>query len=205
MLVPNPDQADLDGDAQGDLCDPDDDADGHLDVTDNCPTLTNPSQADLDLDGQGDACDLDDDNDGHPDLADNCPSASNVQQRDVDDDGLGDACDSADAPPDEKPPTDEPDPVSDPPDSDGDQPSPVDDRPDDGTDPARSSKPLIPGGGAQPKRPAPPGATPIKAVPVESVGGCTAATGTRGGAGHALLLLLCSLMLWRDRSSAPIA
>jgi hypothetical protein len=53
----NPDQANLDGDAMGDACDPDDDNDGAPDASDNCPTVANPDQADLDGDGAGDVCD----------------------------------------------------------------------------------------------------------------------------------------------------
>ena len=36
MLVPNPSQANNDGDAQGDICDSDDDNDGILDTQDPC-------------------------------------------------------------------------------------------------------------------------------------------------------------------------
>ena len=56
-FLANPDQANLDGDAQGDACDADDDGDGRSDVTDNCPVNFNPGQADTDADGKGDACD----------------------------------------------------------------------------------------------------------------------------------------------------
>jgi hypothetical protein len=54
---PNADQANTDGDAQGDVCDPDDDNDGHPDGADNCPLASNPSQTDFDTDSAGDACD----------------------------------------------------------------------------------------------------------------------------------------------------
>ena len=53
----NADQADLDGDGLGDVCDPDDDDDGFVDSLDNCPMIYNPDQTDTDGDGPGDACD----------------------------------------------------------------------------------------------------------------------------------------------------
>ncbi len=89
----NADQANADGDAQGDACDPDDDNDGLADGSDNCALVANPDQADTDGDGQGDACDGDLDGDGVADGADNCPLAANASQVDNDADGLGDACD----------------------------------------------------------------------------------------------------------------
>lgn len=55
--VANADQADNDGDAQGDACDPDDDSDGLSDGADNCPLTANVDQADRDGDSRGDACD----------------------------------------------------------------------------------------------------------------------------------------------------
>lgn len=54
---PNSNQSDHDGDALGDVCDPDDDNDGVADPTDNCPLNVNPQQEDFDEDGIGDACD----------------------------------------------------------------------------------------------------------------------------------------------------
>jgi beta-glucanase (GH16 family) len=71
-LDANPDQADNDGDGQGDVCDPDDDNDGVIDGADNCPLTANADQADNDDDGQGDVCDADDDNDGVADGEDAC-------------------------------------------------------------------------------------------------------------------------------------
>jgi hypothetical protein len=68
----------------------DQDGDGVLDSTDNCPTVYNPGQRDTDGDLIGDACD-------------NCPKVANGplqastpgvgNQTDSDGDGLGDACD----------------------------------------------------------------------------------------------------------------
>ena len=98
-LVANPDQANNDGDAEGDACDADDDNDGVNDDVDNCPLTPNANQANNDGDGQGDVCDADDDNDGVNDGADNCPTVANPNQEDFDLDGIGDACDTPSAPP----------------------------------------------------------------------------------------------------------
>ncbi len=70
--LPNPDQADNDGDGRGDVCDGDDDDDGVGDRDDNCPLDANTNQADYDGDGVGDVCDDDDDNDGVADNDDLC-------------------------------------------------------------------------------------------------------------------------------------
>src|SRR5262249_30248657 len=88
QFVKNPNQANNDKDAMGDLCDPDDDNDtvddftcttgvlqlgidgyyctngGMLQPLDNCQFDVNTNQTDTDMDGQGDVCDDDDDNDG---------------------------------------------------------------------------------------------------------------------------------------------
>ena len=61
----NPNQADMDGDFLGDLCDPDIDGDGLANVVDNCPYILNPNQANFDGDAFGDVCDPDIDNDGY--------------------------------------------------------------------------------------------------------------------------------------------
>jgi hypothetical protein len=95
----NPDQANADGDSQGDACDTDDDNDGVADTGDNCPRTQggNASQANTDGDADGDICDADDDNDGVPDAADNCALTANADQANTDGaaDG-GNACDSDD-------------------------------------------------------------------------------------------------------------
>lgn len=56
--VSNWDQADMDGDNIGDICDSDLDGDGFNNDVDVCPLLSNPGQEDADGDGYGDACTL---------------------------------------------------------------------------------------------------------------------------------------------------
>lgn len=52
----NPDQADINGNGRGDICD-DFDKDGIINSIDNCPNLPNYNQQDTDGDGIGDVCD----------------------------------------------------------------------------------------------------------------------------------------------------
>ena len=119
---PNFDQSNIDGDSQGDVCDPDDDNDEicsrweevvqnvcSLSPTgsgqngqDNCPFQANRDQLDRNMDGEGDVCDTDDDGDGVSDtFPDNCPLNPNDGQQNTDrdlpnGDLLGDACDPDD-------------------------------------------------------------------------------------------------------------
>lgn len=77
--VANPNQADADGDGQGDACDA-------------CPAAVDTG-LDSDHDGKDNACDPDDDDDGVLDAADNCPVTKNPGQEDFNGNGIGRACD----------------------------------------------------------------------------------------------------------------
>lgn len=80
------------------------DADGLVDVDDNCPLTANPDQLDSDLDSLGDLCDnclaqanldqADLDGDLYGDACDNCAAIANPGQADGDMDGAGDVCDN---------------------------------------------------------------------------------------------------------------
>jgi hypothetical protein len=97
--VYNFDQANADGDANGDRCDPDWDQDadgvpnGYPTRVDNCPTVQNADQLDSNGDGRGDACAVDGDVDTIFDFEDNCPNIANRFQSNNDGDDLGDVCD----------------------------------------------------------------------------------------------------------------
>lgn len=94
------------GDALGDRCDPDADADGVENKIpyyytagvglDNCPLVPNEGQENADGDNYGDVCDVDTDLDGHQDPEDNCPDIANPEQENYDFDELGDICDPDD-------------------------------------------------------------------------------------------------------------
>ena len=81
----------------------DQDGDGVLDASDNCPSVANANQADADGDGDGDACDncpntansdqANIDGDANGDACDNCSSVANSDQANADGDSVGDACD----------------------------------------------------------------------------------------------------------------
>ncbi|MBP47991.1 MAG: hypothetical protein CMH53_08640, partial [Myxococcales bacterium] len=73
--------------------DEDSDADGLLDINDNCPFKKNSNQLDSDGDGKGDKCDIDKDGDGVANAGDNCDTDPNSDQSDLDGDGFGDVCD----------------------------------------------------------------------------------------------------------------
>jgi hypothetical protein len=92
-LVANADQANTDGDAEGNACDADDDNDTVADAADNCALVANADQANTDGDAEGNACDADDDNDTVTDGDDNCALVPNAAQTDTDGDRTGDACD----------------------------------------------------------------------------------------------------------------
>jgi len=68
------------GEGEGEEGEPDCDADGVPDRTDNCLEDANADQQNGDGDDLGDACD-------------NCPGLDNPDQADADADGIGDACD----------------------------------------------------------------------------------------------------------------
>ena len=98
--TPNPNQADTDGDTQGDACDTDDDNDGQSDADEiACGSdPLNPASlaADNDADHSPDCVDPDDDNDGVFDTTDNCQFTGNSTQLNTDGDALGNACDPDD-------------------------------------------------------------------------------------------------------------
>jgi subtilisin family serine protease len=73
--------------------DADDDDDGSLDGSDNCPTVANANQGNADGDLEGNLCDADDDNDGVADRSDAFPLDSG-ETKDSDGDGIGDNADT---------------------------------------------------------------------------------------------------------------
>ncbi len=105
--VSNANQADLDGDGQGDACDSDIDGDGTSNASDAFPRDASETR-DSDGDDVGDNADAfdndatesrDGDGDGVGDNGDNCATVSNPGQADADRDGKGAECDENDAAP----------------------------------------------------------------------------------------------------------
>jgi hypothetical protein len=98
--TPNPGQQDLEGDAIGDICDPDDENDGVPDTSDNCPVTVNPGQQNMVHPGTtpGDHCE-DPEPDGVVDAPDNCPDAANPGQENAvhPETPEGDHCDDLDS------------------------------------------------------------------------------------------------------------
>ncbi len=102
-LIDNSDQADVNGDGQGDVCQKRDrDNDGWPNVEDNCGFDYNNDQADIDCDGIGDVCDADnatpwaagiEDTDGDGICDDNDLCFGDEATGDIDEDGV---CDDSD-------------------------------------------------------------------------------------------------------------
>lgn len=88
--IKNTNQADLDSDGIGNVCDDDKDGDGVINIFDDLP-LNSEESKDFDGDGVGDNSDNDDDNDGMPDIWETQfglhPFDRSDAARDLDDDG----------------------------------------------------------------------------------------------------------------------
>ncbi|HRZ78697.1 MAG TPA: thrombospondin type 3 repeat-containing protein [bacterium] len=95
----NEDQADLDSDGIGNICDSDIDGDGDANGNDNCPYIANSDQKNIDSDELGDLCDDDRDGDTILNGSDNCPDKNNTDQLDEDSDGKGNVCETCPADP----------------------------------------------------------------------------------------------------------
>ena len=91
--TPNTNQADIDGDGLGDVCDPDIDGDGTTNDLDSCPLIGSGDHTDFDSDGQGNVCDEDDDDDGTVDVDDPFP-LDDRYTADTDGDGMPDSFES---------------------------------------------------------------------------------------------------------------
>lgn len=99
--VANADQADMDGDDVGDVCDTDIDGDGFNNDEENCPYIVNSDPNVFPESSPGvpvtiQACfnnNADVDDDGVNNTSDNCIFIANAGQEDIDGDNIGDACD----------------------------------------------------------------------------------------------------------------